>query len=778
MTNGIKVKKRNGRGTESLQLEKMHKMVEEACNGLAGVSASQVEINSGIQFYDGITTEEIQEILIRSASDLIDLDHPNYQFVAARLLLFSLRKQLFGRMHENPSVKDHVANCVEKGVYDPELLDLYSDEEYNKLQSFIDHDRDYIFTYAGLRQVVDKYLVQDRSNGAVYESPQFMYLLISATIFSKYPQATRLDYVKRYYDAISKHRINIPTPIMAGVRTPLRQYASCVLVDIDDSLDSIFSSDMAIGKYVAQRAGIGINAGRIRGINSRIRGGEVQHTGVVPFLKKFESTVRCCTQNGIRGGSATVHFPIWHQEIRDILVLKNNKGTEDNRVRKLDYSIQLSKLFYERFITSEDVSLFSPHNVPGLYDAFGTPEFDDLYVAYENDASIPRITISAQELILDLLKERAETGRIYIMNIDHCNSHSSFLDKVEMSNLCQEITLPTKPIQHIDDESGEIALCILSAINIGKIRDVSDFESLCDLSVRSLDELIDFQGYPVNAAAIATKARRSLGVGYIGLAHYLAKQGEHYDEPRAWELVHELTEAFQYYLIKASVNLAKEKGACEYSDRTKYAQGILPIDTYKKDVDDIVPNTLKYDWESLREEVKEYGIRNSTLSAQMPSESSSVVCNATNGIEPPRDYLSVKKSKKGPLKQIVPSYGSLKNNYTLLWDMPNNNGYINVVAVMQKFFDQAISGNWSYNPEHYEGSEVPTSVMANDLLTTYKLGWKTSYYQNTYDNKSDEVELSLPTTEDGVGIQGHTQLQSLVNDIMNSEEEACESCAI
>ena len=778
MTNGIKVKKRNGRGTESLQLEKMHKMVEEACNGLAGVSASQVEINSGIQFYDGITTEEIQEILIKSASDLIDLEHPNYQFVAARLLLFSLRKQLFGRMHENPSVKEHVANCVEKGVYDPELLDLYSDEEYNKLQSFIDHDRDYIFTYAGLRQVVDKYLVQDRSNGAVYESPQFMYLLISATIFSKYPQATRLDYVKRYYDAISKHRINIPTPIMAGVRTPLRQYASCVLVDIDDSLDSIFSSDMAIGKYVAQRAGIGINAGRIRGINSRIRGGEVQHTGVVPFLKKFECTVRCCTQNGIRGGSATVHFPIWHQEIRDILVLKNNKGTEDNRVRKLDYSIQLSKLFYERFITSEDISLFSPHNVPGLYDAFGTESFDELYRQYESDQTIPRTTVPAQELILDLLKERAETGRIYLMNIDHCNSHSSFIDKVEMSNLCQEITLPTKPIQHIDDESGEIALCILSAINIGKIRDVSDFESLCDLSVRSLDELIDFQGYPVNAAAIATKARRSLGIGYIGLAHYLAKQGEHYDEPRAWQLVHELTEAFQYYLIKASVNLAKEKGACEYSDRTKYAQGILPIDTYKKDVDDIVPNTLKFDWESLREEVKEYGIRNSTLSAQMPSESSSVVCNATNGIEPPRDYLSVKKSKKGPLKQIVPSYGSLKNNYTLLWDMPNNTGYINVVAVMQKFFDQAISGNWSYNPEHYEGSEVPTSVMANDLLTTYKLGWKTSYYQNTYDNKSDEVELSLPTTEDGVGIQGHTQLQNLVDDIMNSEEEACESCAI
>ena len=783
MSNGIKVKKRNGRGTESLNLEKMHVMVEQACEGLAGVSASQVEINSGIQFYDGITTAEIQEILIRSASDLIDLDHPNYQFVAARLLLFSLRKQLFGRVHEIPNLQGHVQKCVDKGIYDKEILSQYSDEEFDKLQSFIDHDRDYLFTYAGLRQVVDKYLVQDRSNNVVYETPQFMYVLISATIFSKYPQETRLKYVKDYYDAISRHRINIPTPIMAGVRTPLRQYASCVLVDIDDTLDSIFSSDMAIGKYVAQRAGIGINAGRIRGINAKIRDGEVQHTGVVPFLKKFESTVRCCTQNGIRGGSATVHFPIWHQEIRDIFVLKNNKGTEDNRVRKLDYSIQLSKLFYERFIKNEEITLFSPHDVPGLYDCFGTDVFDELYVRYEQDESIPKTKVNGQELILELLKERAETGRIYIMNIDHCNSHSSFLDKVEMSNLCQEITLPTKPINHIDDKTGEIALCILSAINIGKIRDVQDLEVLCDLSVRSLDELIDFQGYPVNAAEIATRARRSLGVGYIGLAHYLAKQGVKYEDPKAWKLVHDLTEGFQYYLIKASVNLAKEKGACEYSNRTKYAKGILPIDTYKKEVDEIVENDLSFDWGALREELLEHGIRNSTLSAQMPSESSSVVSNATNGIEPPRGYLSIKKSKKGPLKQIVPSYGSLKNDYTLLWDMPGNTGYINIVAVMQKFFDQAISGNWSYNPEHYENAEVPTSVMAQDLLTTYKLGWKTSYYQNTYDVKTDEIQepahpIGWHDNVEEVGIQGHTKLDALVEDIMSSEEEACDSCSI
>jgi ribonucleoside-diphosphate reductase alpha chain len=766
MNKGINVKKRNGRGFEPLLLEKMHRMVDEACDDLAGVSASQVEMQSGIQFYDGITTAEIQEILIRSASDLIDLDHPNYQFVAARLLLFSIRKQLYGRRHETPNLKDHVASCVERGVYDPELLNLYSDEEFEKLQSFIDHGRDYLFTYAGLRQVVDKYLVQDRSSGVLYETPQFMYILIAATIFSKYPKDTRLDYVKKYYDAISKHKLNIPTPIMAGVRTPLRQYASCVLVDVDDTLDSIFTSDMAIGKYVAQRAGIGINAGRIRGINSKIRGGEVQHTGVVPFLKKFESTVRCCTQNGIRGGSATVHFPIWHQEIEDIIVLKNNKGTEDNRVRKLDYSIQISKLFYERFIQNGEISLFSPHDVPGLYDAFGTDSFDACYVDYESDQSIPRKTVKAQDLFLDLLKERAETGRLYIMNIDHCNSHSSFLDKVEMSNLCQEITLPTKPLQHIDDETGEIALCILSAINVGKIRDLEDLDVLCDLSVRSLDELIDFQGYPVRAAEIATKARRSLGIGYIGLAHYLAKNGVKYDQPESWQLVHDLTEAFQYYLIQATVNVAKEKGACEYSGRTKYGNGILPIDTYKHDVDEIVPNELHYDWEGLRRQVLEYGVRNSTLSAQMPSESSSVVSNATNGIEPPRGYLSIKKSKKGPLKQIVPQYGTLKNNYTLLWDMPGNTGYINIVAVMQKFFDQAISGNWSYNPEHYENSEVPVSVMAQDLLTTYKYGWKTSYYQNTYDIKTDEVEESTES------------LDTLISQLENAEEEECESCKI
>ena len=767
MNSDIKVVKSDGSKVE-INLDKIHKMVEKACRGITGVSESLVEMNSGLQFYDGITTNEIQKILIKSASDLISLESPNYQFVAARLLLFAIQKQVFNTKWKDseiyPPLKDLIERNIDKGVYIKDLLDDYSDKELKKLNSYLRHSRDFDYTYAGLQQVVDKYLIQDRSSGVIYETPQFMYMLIAMTLFRNYGE-NRLDYVKRYYDASSQFKINIPTPIMAGVRTPLKQFASCVLVDSDDSLGSIFSSDMAIGRYVAQRAGIGINAGRIRGIGSKIRGGEVQHTGVIPFLKKFESTVRCCTQNGVRGGSATVHFPIWHQEIEDIIVLKNNKGTEDNRVRKLDYSIQLSELFYKRFLANEEITLFSPHNVPGLYEAFGTPEFDELYEKYERATSIPKTKVSARELITDLLKERAETGRIYIMNIDHSNTHSSFLDKVNMSNLCQEITLPTDPIEHIDGE-GEIALCILSAINVGVIKD-DELESLCDIAVRGLEELIDYQEYPVRAAEISTRARRSLGIGYIGLAHYLAKHKVKYDDPKAWELVHELTEKFQYYLLKSSNKIAEEKGECEYFDRTKYAEGILPIDTYKKDVDELVKPNYKMDWEKLRKDIQVHGLRHSTLTAQMPSESSSVVCNATNGIEPPRDYLSVKKSKKGTLKQIVPQYSHLKSAYTLLWDMPDNTGYINVVAVMQKFFDQGISGNWSYNPENYENGEVPVSVMAKDLLNTYKYGWKTSYYQNTMDGKTEDVVEDLPSAVDDAA-----------NVMSGYEDEDCEACAI
>ena len=765
--NETQVVKSDG-SSQPINLEKVHRMVEAACKDVAGVSESAVEMNSGLQFYDGITTKEIQSILIKSAADLISLESPNYQYVAARLLLFQVRKNVFNTKWKDskiyPALKDIVVRNINTSVYDEKLITYYDDDEWEKLDNYIKHDRDFLFTYAGLRQIVDKYLVQDRSNGKLYESPQYMYMLIAAVLFKEYPEETRLQYVKKYYDAISQFKINIPTPIMAGIRTPLRQFASCVLVDVDDSLNSIFSSDMAIGRYVAQRAGIGINAGRIRGLGSKIRGGEVQHTGVIPFLKKFESTVRCCTQNGVRGGSATVHFPIWHQEIEDILVLKNNKGSEDNRVRKLDYSIQISKLFYERFLRNEDITLFSPHLVPGLYEAFGTDEFDELYEKYERAYSIPKEKVNAQELFMKLLKERAETGRIYIMNIDHCNSHSSFWEdqaKISMSNLCQEITLPTTPLTSQHDEEGEIALCILSAINVGQMtNDLKEMPELCDLAVRALDEVIDYQNYPVKAAEISTKKRRSLGIGYIGLAHFLAKNKVKYDDEEAHKLVHRLTEHFQFNLLKTSVELAKEKGDCDGWSDTKYFGGQLPIDHYKKDVDEIVKPEYECDWESLREEIVLHGVRNSTLTTQMPSESSSVVSNETNGIEPPRDYLSIKKSKKGPLKQIVPGYPHLKNFYTLLWDMKSNEGYIKIVAIMQKFFDQAISGNWSYNPENYPNNEVPLSEMAQDMLTSYKYGWKTVYYQNTYDSKTEDEVLT----------------EEVVTTI--DDDEDCEACAI
>jgi len=779
MKSDLNIVKRDGDRVR-LDIQKIHKVVNFACEGLAGVSSSLIQMNAGIQFSDGMTTRQIQDLLVRSANDLISLENPNYQYAAAILLLKGVYKEVYGG-YEKMSLVEMINKNIDRGVYDTSILDAYTTEEWEKLESYIHHKRDENFTYAGLRQVVDKYLVQDRSSGEVFETPQHMYMMIAATLFANYPKEDRLYYVRRYYDATSLFKINIPTPVMAGVRTPVRQFASCVLVDSDDTLDSIFASDMSIGRYTAQRAGIGINSGRIRGVNSKIRGGEVAHTGIIPFLKKFESTVRCCTQNGVRGGSATVHFPIWHQEIEDILVLKNNKGTEDNRVRKLDYSIQLNKVMYERLLTQGEITLFSPHDVPGLYEAFYSDQdkFKELYEKYERATSIKKKKISAMDLFSALIKERAETGRIYIMNVDHANTHSSFKDTVYMSNLCQEITLPTKPLNHIDDPEGEIALCILSAINVGTIKDLDDLEELCELAVRALEEIIDYQRYPIKAAEISTKARRSLGVGYIGLAHYLARHQVKYEDKKAWKLVHDLSEAFQYYLLKASNLLAKERGACDYFDRTKYSDGILPIDTYKKDVDDIVKNKLNYDWNTLRTDIQQYGLRHSTLSAQMPSESSSVVSNATNGIEPPRGYLSVKKSKKGPLKQIIPQYQSLKNHYTLLWDMPSNEGYINIVAVMQKFFDQAISGNWSYNPTHFENNEVPMSVMIKDLLNTYKYGWKTSYYQNTYDYKSDG---SVEEPQHSLGWHDNVKENPVERDDFKGTdeeyEEYCEACAI
>jgi ribonucleoside-diphosphate reductase alpha chain len=772
MTNEIFIIKRNG-NREALNLEKMHFVVEQSCEGLNGVSASQIEMTSNLQFKNGMTTDEIQNILIKSASDLISLETPNYQYAAARLLLWSLRKQVFGRF-EYFSLTELLERNISVGVYDAEILKKYTPTELKKLNTFIKHERDLDFTYAGLQQLVDKYLVQDRGTKQIFETPQFMFLLVAATLFAEYPAETRLKYVKDYYDALSTFKINLPTPVLAGVRTPIRQFASCVLIDVGDSLDSIFSSNTAVGKYIARRAGLGINFGRIRGINSKIRDGEVLHTGVIPFLKVFESTVRSCSQNGIRGGNGTINFPIWHQEIEDIIVLKNNKGTEDSRVRKLDYCISLSKLFYERFISDGEISLFSPHEVPGLYEAFGTSAFDELYCKYEKDKSKVKKKIKARQLFIDILKERIETGRIYLMNIDHFNDHSSFLDKIYMTNLCTEISLPTAPIKSMDDEEGEIALCILSSLNVGLIKS-NELEYVCELAVRALDALIDYQDYPVKAAEI-TKLRRSLGIGFTGLAHYLAKCKRGYEEKEAAILVHRLAEATQYYLLKASNKLAQEIGPCAYFNRTKYSRGILPVDTYKKDIDALIGDGyLELNWEELRDNIKKYGLRNSTLTAQAPVESSSLVTNSTNGIEPPRALLSVKKSKKGVIKQIVPQFEKLKNQYTLLWEMKSNSGYINIVGAMQKFFDQAISANWSYNPMNYENHELPLQVVISDWFHSYKAGLKTNYYLNMYDMKTDDSIEDQHLKNVKSNAEQNTEHQQ---EYLTAEEEHCESCTI
>jgi ribonucleoside-diphosphate reductase alpha chain len=736
----MKVKKRDG-GLEDFNIEKIHDVLFWATKDIKGVNVSDIEINTQLQLHDGIESTKIHEVLIYAAADLISDTTPNYQHVAANLLNYFLRKQVFGVSDNMPSLLSVIKKNIDYGVYDTEILELYSEDEIEQLERVIRHNRDYLFVYAGLQQLVDKYLLKDRTTSKIYETPQYMYMLI-AMILNSNEKENRLKAVKSFYNDISSFEISLPTPIMCGVRTPSRQYSSCTLIDVGDSLPSIFHSNTAVGYYTANRAGIGLNFGRVRGVGSKIRNGEVVHTGVIPFLKMFESTTKCCTQNGVRGGSSTTHFPFWHKEIEEILVLKNNRGTDDNRVRKMDYSIQFNRLFYKRFVQNEKITVFSPHEVPDLYDAFytDTDEFISLYEKYERSRSIFKRDIPARKLFMHFCQERIETGRMYVMNIDNTNEHSSFTDPIYMSNLCQEITLPTTPISHIDsEEDGEIALCILSAINVGAIRKLNDLESISYNIVKSLDYIIDNQYYPVNASKKMLK-RRSIGVGVTNLAYYLAKNGFSYEDKGAISLVDELAENIQYYLLKASVRLAKERGKCEWFERTKYSKGILPIDTYAKEVDNICKRKLTHNWTELRAEIKKYGLRNSTLTALMPCESSSLVTNSTNGIEPPRSLVTIKKSKQGLIPQVVPEIAKLKNKYTLAYDMKSNVGYINICAVLQKYFDQAISANHYYNFAKYEEGNLPMSVVAKDILYSYKVGLKTLYYANTDDGKTDTVE--------------------------------------
>ncbi|OBX08028.1 ribonucleotide-diphosphate reductase subunit alpha [Gallibacterium salpingitidis] len=743
MNTSLRVTKRDGR-LEPIDLDKIHRVITWAAEGLDNVSVSQVELRSHIQFYEGIKTSDIHETIIKSAADLISKDTPDYQYLAARLAIFHLRKKAFGHF-EPPRLYEQVKRLVRMGKYDPALLTDYTREEWDEMDTYLDHWRDMTFSYAAVKQLEGKYLVQNRVTGEIYESAQFLYILVAACLFAQYPKETRLDYIRRFYDATSTFKISLPTPIMAGVRTPTRQFSSCVLIECDDSLDSINATSAAIVKYVSQRAGIGVNAGAIRALGSPIRNGEAFHTGCIPFYKHFQTAVKSCSQGGVRGGAATVYYPIWHLEVESLLVLKNNRGVEDNRVRHMDYGVQINKLMYQRLIKGADITLFSPSDVPGLYAAFFADQdkFEQLYQQYEQDPNVRKRTVKAVELFSLLMQERASTGRIYIQNVDHCNTHSPFdpaVAPVRQSNLCLEIALPTKPLQHIHDENGEIALCTLSAFNLGAIENLDELEGLADLAVRALDALLDYQNYPIKAARIGSMGRRSLGIGVINFAYYLAKNGVRYSDGSANDLTHRTFEAIQYYLLKASNRLAKEFGPCEFFDETTYAKGILPIDTYKKDVDQLTKEPLHYDWESLRKEIKEFGLRNSTLTALMPSETSSQISNATNGIEPPRGYVSIKASKDGILRQVVPDYENLSDNYELLWDIPGNDGYLHLVAIMQKFVDQAISANTNYDPQRFEDGKVPMKQLLKDLLTAYKYGLKTLYYQNTRDGAEDSQE--------------------------------------
>ena len=740
MNKNIQVTKRDG-DREQLDLEKIHKVITWAAEGLDNVSVSEVELKSHIQFYDGIKTTDIHETLIKSAADLISAQTPDYQYLAARLAIFHLRKKAFGQF-EPPRLYSHVVKLVEEKKYDQHLFRDYTEAEFDQMEAFMDHSRDMTFSYAAVKQLEGKYLVQNRVTGQFYESPQMLYLLIGACLFADYPKETRLNFIERFYHAVSTFRLSLPTPIMAGVRTPTRQFSSCVLIECGDSLDSINATSSAIVKYVSQRAGIGINAGNIRALGSPIRGGEAFHTGCIPFYKHFQTAVKSCSQGGVRGGAATLFYPIWHLEVENLLVLKNNRGVEENRVRHLDYGVQFNKLMYQRLIEGGNITLFSPSDVPGLYDAFFADQekFEQLYRQYEQDSTIRKTTLKALELFSLFASERASTGRIYLQNVDHCNTHSPFdpaVAPVRQSNLCLEIALPTKPLSHINDEQGEIALCTLAAFNLGTVSDLAELEELAELIVRALDSLLDYQDYPVPAAYNSTMGRRPLGVGVINFANYLAKNDVRYSDGSANGLTHRTFEAIQYYLLKASNTLAKEKGTCSMFHETTYSKGVLPVDTYKRDLDAVCAEPLHLDWEGLRAGIKAHGLRNSTLTALMPSETSSQISNATNGIEPPRGFVSVKASKDGILKQVVPDLAELQERYELLWSMPDNNGYLQLVAIMQKFVDQTISANTNYDPSLFEGGKVPMKLLLKDVLTAYKLGVKTLYYHNTRDGAAD-----------------------------------------
>ena len=766
-TNTINVTKRDG-SIQPFDLDKVHKVLEWAVEDISGVSMSEIELKANIQLFDKIPAYDIHELLIKSAAELISEHTPNYQFVAARLISYKMRKEAYGD-YSVPPLTSIIERNVELGVYDKEITNLYTEDEIVELSNYIKHERDNTFTYAGMEQFRGKYLVQDRRTKKIYETPQVLYMMVAMTLFSNYKD-NRLKYVKDYYDAISQFYISLPTPIMAGVRTPTRQFSSCVLIESGDSLDSINATATSIVRYISKKAGIGIGAGSVRALGAKIGDGSVVHTGLIPFLKYFQSAVKSCSQGGVRGGAATVYLPLWHYEFEDLVVLKNNKGTDETRVRHMDYAFQFNKLMYERLIEGGNITFFDPNDVPGLYESFFVDQdkFKELYEKYERAHSIRKKSLPALEVFQSFITERKDTGRIYLMNVDHANDHSSFIAErapIRMSNLCCEIDLPTTPLNSSDDEDGEISLCTLSAINWGLINEPHEFEKYCDLAVRALDELLDYQGYPIPAAHKGTMNRRPLGVGIINLAYFLAKRGLKYDKS-AYKIVDEYAEAWSYYLIKSSANLAVEKGKMIYNTDTKYSQGILPIDTYKEAIDNLIAHRERLPWKDLRKQLRETGIRNSTLMALMPAETSAQISNSTNGIEPPRALVSYKQSKDGVMAQVVPGYHHLKNKYDLLWEQKSPEGYLAICGILQKYIDQGISVNTSYNPEHYEDNKIPMSAMIQDTVTAYKYGLKQLYYFNTFDGAGEMTDGETYHAYDGE------------SETYNVDDEDCDSCKI
>lgn len=760
----IVVQKRNGT-SEPFNAEKIHRVIENACAGITGVSVSDVVMAARLTFFSGMTTTEIHRALTKAAADLITEASPNYQYVAGRLLAYDMRKMAWGGMNP-PRLFDHIKKMVDLGLYTEELLTNYDEKTWNKLNEIIDHSRDLKMSHIGVSEYMTKYSVRDRSLNEVVplETPQITYMLIAAIMCS---DTKSVRDIKSYYNDISNHNISLPTPIMAGLRTQVKQFSSCVLIECDDSLDSISATSASIIKYVSKKAGIGVCTSAIRAEGSKVSNGEIKHTGVIPFYRLFESSVKSCSQGGVRGGAATLYTSLWHLEIEDILVLKNNKGTPDTRVRKLDYGIQINDFLYDRLVKGGNITLFSPHDVRDMYEAFfaDKAKFAELYEKYEADPSIRKKTVSAQELFTKLMMERKDTGRIYIFNVDNVNDHSSFMEPIRMSNLCAEITLPTAPLTHLYDENGRIALCTLSAMNLGNIRSLDDIEGWMYNAVKGLDTLLEYQSYPLPAAENSTLDYRPLGIGVINLAYYLAKNGVKYGEDEANQLLHDTFEAIQYYGIKASVQLAKERGPCRRWKETKYGQGLLPIDHYNKNVDALVKPNYKLDWEWLRNEVLTHGIRNATITALMPAESSAKISNSTNGVEPVRALITVKGNKSNISKQVVPEIVKLKNKYDMLWDMKSMAGIIKTMAVIQKFVDQSISTNLSYNPAHWPDGKISVSAMLKDLLLCNKFGIKTLYYHNTNDQREvSMVDEAVPA--------------AVVEEEVPVEEEICDSCTI